>query len=183
MFLQTINSDVYAFQLAKLLTHKLAIDVPLSGAVDPGEHFQFDPNEKVVAVSNMEIDAIARKEIACVKTADSYRVVLEMANGVIGFASEIPDCVRYATFCCLHEFGHYQQALEWSSSKLKEMADQRDEMRSAIKAKAQALVGKGESKSSAYSMFAERYRSIPIEKDADERACRMLETLVGDLHG
>ena len=113
MFLQTINPDISAFQLAGLLADKMEKEIPLSYDVNPGEFFQFDPDKMIVVCSRKSIGLIAEEEAASAKTVVSYRSVLRLADNVLGETAGIPECVRYAVFSCLHEIGHYEQALSW----------------------------------------------------------------------
>lgn len=183
MILQKTSPDIAAYQLAVLLADELSLDVVLSDDVSPRAFFEFDSEAMTVYCSSQPIRKIAEIESACVKTITSYRAILEMANNEISGYGLIPECTRYATFCCLHEFGHFKQARDWSQAKLKEAATQRENLIAAAQREAQRRADDGASQKAVYSLFEERYRVIPIEKDADDKARTMLRLLAGDLRG
>ncbi len=179
MFLQEISPNISAYQLAKNLADKLGKQIPLSDGVESGCFFQFDPDEIMVVCSSTPIETIAEKEAAHEETTASYRALLKMADDVIGETIGIPECVRYAVFSCLHEFGHYEQALSWSHAKVEQMGVEREELIDEAKAEAQRHADRGMFRPFVYVLYEQRYRSIFIEKDADERACEMLSSIAG----
>lgn len=183
MILQKMSPDTTAYQLAALLANELSLDIVLSDDVDPRAFFEFDSETLTFYCSSQPISEIAEIESGCVKTTASYRAVLEMANNEISGYELIPECTRYAAFCCLHEFGHLKQARDWSQAKLKEAATQRERLIAAAQREAQQRADDGVSQEAVYQLFEKRYRVIPIEKDADDKARRMLRSLAGDLRG
>ena len=177
MFLQTINPDISAFQLAGLLADKMEKEIPLSYDVNPGEFFQFDPDKMIVVCSRKSIGLVAEEEAASAKTVVSYRSVLRLADNVLGETAGIPECVRYAVFSCLHEIGHYEQALSWGPLKTERKATERERLVEEAKAEVGAMSKGGILPPAAYVVFEQKCRLIPAEKDADERASNMLSQI------
>lgn len=182
VILQQVRPDTTAYQLASFLAGELSLDIKLSDDVSPNAYFEFDPDEMTVCCSIEPIHKIALREAVCTKTAATHKVILEMANRETRWPEQIPQYVRYTTFCCLHEFGHLEQACDWGRAELEAAATQRDDLKARAREEAQVRADGGMSPQDVYSLLAKRYRDIPVEKDADERALRMLGLLMGDLH-
>lgn len=179
MFLKAVSSDISASQLAELLADKLGVRIPISKNVDPDTFFQFDPDAKVVICSDETVSSIAKKEASDEKTAASYKAILKMANEALNAPDEVIDCIRYAAFCCLHEFGHYAQSLDLTDEELEEMANQREKRIDEANKEAQEQADRKVSQQEVLEKFEARYREIPIEKDADMRAIEMLKLIDG----
>lgn len=178
MLLHKISLETTAYQLAFILASRLSLKVELSKDASPDAHFEFDPDRGIVFCSDKPISAIAEEEASDCGTAASYSAVLDMATAAVGSSANVPESVLYAVFSCLHEFGHYEQSLEYDRSELEQLAEQRGSSIEAAKAEAQQNADNGMPRQHVYSIFADRYRKIPIENDADVRALKMLARLI-----
>ncbi len=178
MLLHEITPETTAYQLAHILERKLSLEVALSNETSSNAHFEFDPDRRIVLCSNQPISVIAKKEASDDRAVASYRAVLGMASKAIRPSDKIPECILYAVFSCLHEFGHYRQSLECDRFEFEKMANQRESMLDAAKRDAQRNADEGMSPQLVYSIFEDRYRKIPVENDADIRALTMLAQIV-----
>ena len=170
---------ITAYDLAKRLAECLAIDVQISSKVDKDAYFQFDADKGTMLAARIAVSDIAASEKGNPRTAASYKAVLKLADGAFGSCAErIPEAVRYAIFCCLHEFGHCYQSIEWTTDELHAQDAVRKEMCAAAKEEAQTNADNGLLPGLVFQIFENKYRSIPIEKDADRRALAMVKPLL-----
>lgn len=183
MVINRISPDMSAFELAQLLSKELQLDIPISCEVEEGKYFQFDPDNRIVCCSNDAVEDIAASERAEERAYASFCSVLNLASPSFDAAScGTDESIKYATFSCLHEFGHYLQSIEWDTDELEARAEERDKLIREANAEAQKRADKGAQYSEVYTLFEDLYRSIPIEHDADMRANKLLSEIlcIGD---
>ena len=177
--LKPCDETMTAYDLAKQLAQCLDVHAHISSKVDWDACFQFDPDKGTVFCAMSAVSDIAESEKNDPRTASSYKAVLKMADSAFdSCGDEMPEPVRYAVFCCLHEFGHHCQSIEWSAEALRNQDAIRKNMVDAAKKDAQKAADDGLVPELVYQIFENKYRSIPIEKDADERAAAMIGRLL-----
>ena len=154
--------EMTAFDLAGSINSILRVGARISSVTSESAAFEFDPKTKSIVCSDVPVRVIAGNEKGNKLTCQSYEFVLMLAQRCTRECPElldIPDELLYAVYCCLHEFGHLQFALQCSKRELAELSRKRTE-----------AINRGLSETVCRRQREFNYHSIFLEKKADEFA-------------